>query len=72
MGLEKYCIYIRKSRKDMEAEERGEGDTLARHEAALMDLAHKMGLHITAIYKGNSVGRDHCGAPGYAAAFKRD
>lgn len=51
MGLEKYCIYIRKSRKDMEAEERGEGDTLARHEAALMDLAHKMGLHITAIYK---------------------
>ena len=25
MGLEKYCIYIRKSRKDMEAEERGEG-----------------------------------------------
>lgn len=51
MGLEKYCIYIRKSRKDMEAEEQGEGDTLARHEAALMDLAHKMGLHITAIYK---------------------
>lgn len=51
MATEEYCIYIRKSRKDMEAEERGEGDTLARHETALMDLAHKMGLHITAIYK---------------------
>ena len=28
----KYCMYLRKSRADIEAEERGEGETLKRHE----------------------------------------
>ena len=34
-----YCIYLRKSRKDLEAEQHGEGETLARHERALLALA---------------------------------
>ena len=33
-----YCIYLRKSRKDLEAEQHGEGETLARHERALLSL----------------------------------
>lgn len=46
-----YCIYLRKSRADEEAETRGEGETLARHEKILLDLAKKMNLAITKIYK---------------------
>lgn len=30
-----YCIYLRKSRADREAEQHGEGETLARHEKIL-------------------------------------
>lgn len=41
-----YCLYLRKSRKDLEAEARGEGETLRRHETALFDLAKKLGIHI--------------------------
>ncbi len=43
---EAYCIYLRKSRKDMEAEARGEGETLRRHEKALFDLSKKLRIHI--------------------------
>lgn len=46
-----YSMYLRKSRLDMEAEARGEGDTLARHRRALLDLAHRMGIAITHIYE---------------------
>ncbi|MGN0311663.1 MAG: recombinase family protein, partial [Lachnospiraceae bacterium] len=46
-----YCIYLRKSRKDLEAEEHGEGETLARHEHTLLSLAKKRGLIIGAIYR---------------------
>ena len=46
-----YAIYLRKSRADMEAEERGEGETLARHEKILLDLAEKRQLKIGKIYK---------------------
>lgn len=46
-----YCIYLRKSRADEEAELRGEGDTLARHERALLDLAKRQKLNVTAIYR---------------------
>lgn len=46
-----HCIYLRKSRADEEAELRGEGDTLARHERALLDLARRQKLNITAIYR---------------------
>ncbi len=45
-----YCMYLRKSRADLEAEAHGEGETLLRHEKALYDLARKLKIHII---KGN-------------------
>ena len=46
-----YCIYLRKSRADAEAEARGEGETLARHEKALSELAKKRHYDITKIHR---------------------
>ena len=46
-----YAIYLRKSRADAEAEARGEGETLARHEKILVDLAEKMKIKIGKIYR---------------------
>lgn len=48
-----YCMYLRKSRADVEAEARGEGETLARHEWTLLELALRMGISISpdAIYR---------------------
>lgn len=46
-----YCIYLRKSRKDLEAEQHGEGETLARHENALLSLAKSQKLSISTIYR---------------------
>lgn len=46
-----YLIYLRKSRADVEAELHGEGETLARHEKTLLNLAKKMNLSIGDIYK---------------------
>lgn len=46
-----YAIYLRKSRADAEAEVRGEGETLARHQNILLDLAKRKNLDIGAIYK---------------------
>lgn len=46
-----YCIYLRKSRADMEAESSGEGETLARHEKALMSLSKKLNIDIQHIYR---------------------
>ena len=48
---EEYAIYLRKSRADAEAELRGEGETLARHQATLMELAKKRNLNVTKIFK---------------------
>lgn len=45
-----YCIYIRKSRKDIEAEMQGAGETLARHRAVLTALAEHKGYSIGRIY----------------------
>ena len=49
--MENFCIYLRKSRADQEAEARGEMETLARHEKILLELAKRQHLHIGAIYK---------------------
>jgi len=49
--MKEYCIYLRKSRADLEVEAHGEGETLARHERALMDLSKKQKLNIIKIYK---------------------
>ena len=46
-----YVMYLRKSREDAEAEQRGEGETLARHEHALAELAKRMKLNLTDVYK---------------------
>lgn len=46
-----YAIYLRKSREDREAEARGEGETLARHRAALHELAGRLSLPIGAVYE---------------------
>lgn len=51
MSNNEYCLYLRKSRADAEAEERGEGETLARHERALLELAKKLRLNVTQIYR---------------------
>lgn len=48
---DRYAIYLRKSRADMEAESRGEGETLARHRASLLELAKKQRLSVTEIYE---------------------
>ena len=45
-----YCIYLRKSRADLEAEMHGEGETLKRHQDILLALAKKMNLSIGKIY----------------------
>lgn len=45
------AMYLRKSRADKEAEARGEGETLSRHQDILTALAAKMGLTIGVIYK---------------------
>ena len=49
--LGEYAIYLRKSRADVEAEAKGEGETLARHEHILVELANKKSLKIGKIYK---------------------
>lgn len=46
-----YCLYLRKSRADIEDEARGEGETLVRHERILLDLAKRLKINITEIYR---------------------
>ncbi|MBR6617024.1 MAG: recombinase family protein [Oscillospiraceae bacterium] len=46
-----YCMYLRKSRADAEAEARGEVETLSRHHRTLMELAKRRGVEITAEYR---------------------
>lgn len=50
-NMKHYCAYLRKSRKDMEAESHGEGETLARHEKILNDLANKLNIKIDKFYR---------------------
>lgn len=51
MDGKEYCIYLRKSRADVDAEAHGEGETLARHEKALLELAKRQRLNITQIHR---------------------
>lgn len=48
--MESCVIYLRKSRADLEAESRGEGETLSRHRAALLELARQRSLKVDEIY----------------------
>lgn len=43
-SMNRYFMYLRKSRKDEEAEAHGEGETLARHERILTELYKKMNI----------------------------
>lgn len=44
------AIYLRKSRSDMEAEQHGESETLARHKKTLLELADSRGYNVIKIY----------------------
>ena len=46
-----YCAYLRKSRKDMDAEAHGQGETLARHEKILRDFAKTNNIKISKFYR---------------------
>lgn len=46
-----YCIYLRKSRADLEAEARGEADVLITHRKTLLSLAEQRGYPIGKIYE---------------------
>lgn len=46
-----YCMYLRKSREDVDAEMHGEGDTLLRHERRLLDTAKRLNINIGQIYR---------------------
>ena len=50
-NMEYYAAYLRKSRKDMEAEAHGQGETLARHEKRLKDYADSVGIKISKFYR---------------------
>lgn len=50
-NMKYYAAYLRKSRKDMEAESHGEGKTLARHEKRLKDYANSIGIKINKFYR---------------------
>lgn len=47
----RYAVYLRKSRADLDAEAMGQGETLARHRAALQEYADRNGLSIGGIYE---------------------
>lgn len=49
-NMDTYALYLRKSRADLDAEARGEGETLAKHRAALTAYAKQRGLFIVREY----------------------
>ena len=49
--MDKYVIYLRKSRADIEAEKLGEMETLKRHKEILTDLCARKGLYVAQIYE---------------------
>ena len=49
--LDDYAIYLRKSRKDIEMEKYGEGETLQKHERILTEFAKDKKLRIKKIYR---------------------
>lgn len=46
-----YCMYLRKSRADLETESGRPGDTLLRHEQALSELASRLKLPVNTVYR---------------------
>ncbi|MBR4545890.1 MAG: recombinase family protein [Oscillibacter sp.] len=62
-GSGNYVMYLRKSRADLEAEQRGEGETLARHEHALLELANRLQLNPLDIYREVASGESIAARP---------
>lgn len=58
-----YCLYLRKSRADAEAEARGEGETLSRHKQTLLALAQNRHFPIGEIYQEVVSGETIAGRP---------
>lgn len=50
-NMDYYCMYLRKSRKDIEAEEHGQGETLQRHEDDLQKTASRLNIKVSKIYR---------------------
>lgn len=61
--MDLYAIYLRKSRMDMEAEAHGEGETLKRHEAALLALAQSRRYCVGEVYREVVSGDTIAGRP---------
>lgn len=59
-SMDYFCMYLRKSRKDLEAEQHGQGETLARHEKRLFELAESMNIKISKVYREVVSRRQHC------------
>jgi len=49
--MERIALYLRKSRADLDAEARGEGETLSKHKKELMELSKQKQFHIIHIYE---------------------
>ncbi|RKD23950.1 serine recombinase [Ammoniphilus oxalaticus] len=49
--MERIAIYLRKSRADLEAEARGEGETLTKHRRQLISVANQMKLQVIQIFE---------------------
>jgi DNA invertase Pin-like site-specific DNA recombinase len=50
LSTNQYCAYLRKSRSDRDAEQRGEEETLARHRRILNEYATQTGMKISRFY----------------------
>ena len=61
--MKQYAIYLRKSRADVEAEARGEGETLARHRRTLYELAEKLSVNVTHVFEEVASGSTLAGRP---------
>lgn len=49
-AMDRYALYLRKSRQDIEGEKLGDEETLARHRRILTEFAARKGLYIERIY----------------------
>lgn len=51
LDLTRVALYLRKSRADVEAEVRGEGETLSKHRKALLEIAKKHRYNVRQVYE---------------------
>ncbi|MFC4077187.1 recombinase family protein [Salinithrix halophila] len=68
--MDRVAVYLRKSRADMEAEARGEGETLRKHRKTLLSLAKKQGFNIVRIREEIASGESLIHRPEMMALLK--